>query len=32
VRGVVIVDIRPVQRRPDGELAGAVVIERNELE
>jgi len=32
-RGAVIVDIRPVkQRRRDGELAGAVVIERNELE
>jgi rhodanese-related sulfurtransferase len=31
--GALVVDIRPVeQRRRDGDLAGAVVIERNELE
>lgn len=32
-RGALIVDIRPIeQRRRDGELAGAVVIDRNVLE
>ena len=32
-RGVLVVDIRPVdQRRRDGELPGAVVIDRNVLE